>query len=322
MTRPLRIEYENAYYHVMNRGRRRQVIFHSKAYYQAFLQCIEQACQRFGIEIHAYCLMDNHYHLLIKAPKGNLSRAMRHINGVYTQKYNQLKKTDGALFRGRYKAILIEASNYLLAVSRYIHRNPVELKQPLVCQLIEYPWSSYPGYLNKSVRPLWLVRNDVFDELGVLHPVPAYTRYVERGLDLETQSFYAKNHWPAMRGSEAFKEIADANALSFSRKGKASEDKQAVPIKKIIQAVALFYSCDKKTIERAPRGRGQKNYPRWVAMKLSQDLSGQNLSTIGQYFWVGNCCTVSRTIGRLNTTLALGGEVAESFKRIRKDLTP
>ena len=92
MTRPLRIEYDNAFYHVMNRARGKQLVFHSKAYYQAFLQCIEQACQRFGTEIHAYWLMGNHYHLLVKTPKGNLSRAMRHINGVYTQKYNQLKK--------------------------------------------------------------------------------------------------------------------------------------------------------------------------------------------------------------------------------------
>jgi len=122
-------------------------------------------------------------HLLVKTPKGNLSRAMHHINGVYTQKYNQLKKTNGALFRGRYKAILIEVSSYLLQVSRYIHRNPVELKQPLVHQLIGYPWSSYPGYLNKSARPFWLVRADVFGELGVLHPAPAYARYRERLVD-------------------------------------------------------------------------------------------------------------------------------------------
>jgi len=321
MSRPLRIEYKNAYYHVMNRGRGRQVVFHSKAYYQAFLQCIEQACQRFGIEIHAYCLMGNHYHLLVKTPKGNLSRAMRHINGVYTQKYNQLKKIDGALFRGRYKAILIEATSYLLQVSRYIHRNPVELKQPLVHQLREYPWSSYPAYLNKSARSSWLVRADVFGELGVLHPVPAYARYVERGLDEETQKFYTKNHWPAIRGSKDFTDIANANALSFSREVKTSDDKQEIPINKIIQAVASFYGCDKKTIERARRGRGQRNYPRWIAMKLSQDLSGQNLSTIGKSFGVGNYCTVSRTIARLNEVLVLGGEVADHFNSISKNLT-
>jgi putative transposase len=128
-------------------------IFHGDIYYEKFLQCVEQAYQRFGIEVHAYCLMGNHYQLLIKTPKGNLGRAMRHINGVYTQKYNFLKKTDGPLFRGRYKATLIEASSYLLEVSCYIHRNPVDLKIPLVASLIDYRWSSYLAYLNKSETP-------------------------------------------------------------------------------------------------------------------------------------------------------------------------
>ena len=127
------------------------------------------------------------------------------------------------------------------------------------------------------------MRSDVFGELGTLHPVPAYARYVEHGLDEETQTFYTKNHWPAIRGSKDFAEIAYANALSFSREVKSNDDKQEIPINKIIQAVASFYDCDKKTIERATGGRGQRNYPRWIAMKLSQYLSGQNLSTIAKF---------------------------------------
>jgi len=105
MSRPLRIEYEDAIYHVMNRGRLRQKIYPGDEYYSAFLQCLS---------ILSYCLMGNHYHLLVKTPRGNISRAMRHINGLYTQRYNRLKHTDGVLFRGRYKAILIDASSYLL----------------------------------------------------------------------------------------------------------------------------------------------------------------------------------------------------------------
>ncbi|MBL1260698.1 MAG: transposase [Thiotrichaceae bacterium] len=108
MARPLRIEYENAFYHVMNRGRGRQGIYTADEYYHAFLKCLKEAHQLFGLEIHAYCLMGNHYHLLVKTPWGNLSRAMRHINGVYTQRHNRLKKTNGSLFRGRYKAILVD----------------------------------------------------------------------------------------------------------------------------------------------------------------------------------------------------------------------
>jgi REP element-mobilizing transposase RayT len=112
MPRPLRIEYQDAYYHVMNRGRGRQHIFHDDDYFQAFLKTLEEAHQRFDLQILSYCLMSNHYHLLVKTPQPNLGRAMRHINGLYTQRYNRLKKTDGPLFRGRYKAILVEADSY------------------------------------------------------------------------------------------------------------------------------------------------------------------------------------------------------------------
>ncbi|GMR08387.1 MAG: hypothetical protein BMS9Abin26_1392 [Gammaproteobacteria bacterium] len=322
MVRPLRVEYKDAYYHVMNRGRGKQFIFHGKIYYESFIQCIEQACQRFGIEIHAFCLMENHYHLLIKTPKGNLGRAMRHINGVYTQKYNQLKRTDGPLFRGRYKAILIEASSYLLEVSRYIHRNPVEPKQPLVSRLIDYPWSSYSAYLNKADSPPWLVKEDIYGELGVLHPAPAYQRFVERGLDEETRQFYAKEVWPAIRGSKGFVEIAYGNALSHDREVAKNRNREDIPIRKIIKTVSAYYAHSERAITKAKRGRGEKNYPRWIAMKLCQDLSGQTLETIATHFGVGNYCTVSRTISKLNKELSSGGEIVVVFNSISKDLTP
>jgi len=92
MSRPLRIEYENAYYHVMNRGQGRRQVFPNVDHYADFQQCLSEAHIRFGIEVHAYCLMGNHYHLLIKTPRGNLSRVMRHIDGVYTQRHNRRKK--------------------------------------------------------------------------------------------------------------------------------------------------------------------------------------------------------------------------------------
>ena len=111
MARPLRIEYEDAFYHVMNRGRGRQWKFPNPDFCSDFLTGIDESHKRFGIEIHAYCLMGNHYHLLVMTPRGNLSRAMRHIDGVYTQRHSRRKKTDGSLFRGRYKAIVVDASS-------------------------------------------------------------------------------------------------------------------------------------------------------------------------------------------------------------------
>jgi putative transposase len=99
MPRPLRIGYENAFYHVISRGRERQNIFHGEAYFRAFLDTLAEAHQRLGCVVHSYCLMSNHYHLLIETPNANLSRVMRHINVVYTQRYNRLKRIDGTLQR-------------------------------------------------------------------------------------------------------------------------------------------------------------------------------------------------------------------------------
>ena len=108
MSRSLRIEYPNAFYHVMNRGAGRQAVYLIDDDYEMFLEAVKESSKFFGIRIVAYCLMPNHYHLLLQTPKANLSRAMRHLNGVYTQRFNRYHKTDGPLFRGRYKAILVQ----------------------------------------------------------------------------------------------------------------------------------------------------------------------------------------------------------------------
>jgi REP element-mobilizing transposase RayT len=113
MSRPLRIQFPEAVYHVMNRGARRQSIFIDDTDYQAFFEIFSEANRLWGIEVFAYALMGNHYHLCLRTPKGNLSRVMRHVDGIYTQRFNRRHGRDGTLFRGRYKAILIEADEYL-----------------------------------------------------------------------------------------------------------------------------------------------------------------------------------------------------------------
>src|SRR5512139_1965070 len=123
MSRPLRIEYLDAWYHVLNRGSRRESIFREERDYKNFLRTVEEASECWDLRVAAYCLMPNHYHLLVQTPRGNLSRCMRHIDGIYTQRFNRLHGHDGPLFRGRYKALLIDADRYLLALVQYVHRN-------------------------------------------------------------------------------------------------------------------------------------------------------------------------------------------------------
>lgn len=154
MARPLRIEYPDALYHVMSRGNAYQNIFLDDKDRGVFLSNLRDCIALHNLICHAYCLMDNHYHLLIETPDGNLSRAMRDINGNYTQRFNTLHQRVGHVLQGRYKAYVIEKEPYLLEVARYIVNNPVEAK------IVEHPkdwkWSSYKATAGLMKQPTWL----------------------------------------------------------------------------------------------------------------------------------------------------------------------
>ena len=128
MARPLRIEYDGALYHITSRGNERKAIFRDDEDRVGFLEALQKVNERFNWICHAYCLMNNHYHLVVETPDGNLSKGMRQLNGVYTQYFNRKHHRVGHIFQGRYKSILIEKESYLLEVSRYVVLNPVRAK--------------------------------------------------------------------------------------------------------------------------------------------------------------------------------------------------
>jgi REP element-mobilizing transposase RayT len=154
MGRPLRITYPGAHYHITARGNQQKDIFKSRRDREQFLSYLESSAIRYGAVIHAYCLMKNHYHLLMETPDGNLPEIMRHINGAYTNYHNTKRKQVGHLFQGRYMAVLIEADEYLMELSRYIHLNPV--RAGITAKPEGYPWSSYLDYIGKRRAPSWL----------------------------------------------------------------------------------------------------------------------------------------------------------------------
>ena len=125
MARPLRLEFPDALYHVTSRGDRREDNYYADADHQAWLAVLGQVCQRFNWVVYAYCLMSNHYHLLVQTPEGNLSAGMRQLNGVYTQQINRVHGHVGHLFQGRFKAVLVDQESYLLELARYVVLNPV-----------------------------------------------------------------------------------------------------------------------------------------------------------------------------------------------------
>ncbi|MFB6358685.1 MAG: transposase [Thiohalorhabdaceae bacterium] len=213
MARPLRIEYPGALYHVTARGDGRDWIYLDEEDRQAFLDLLGEVVGTFNWAVHAYCLMGNHYHLLVETPDANLGRGMRQLNGVYTQRFNRRHGRVGHVFQGRYKAILVEKDAYLLELARYIVLNPV--RAGLIEEPGEWPWSSYRATAGLDPRPQWLsvdwIRNTFFPRPEAAGA--AYRRFVAEGMG--QGSPWAELVGQVYLGSESFvRELAEKGEAS------------------------------------------------------------------------------------------------------------
>lgn len=204
MARPLRIEFAGALYHVTSRGDRQEDIVESNGDRHCFINHLGDICDERNWICHAYCLMDNHYHLLIETLDANLSRGMRQLNGIYAQRFNQTHNRVGHVFQGRYKAIHVEKENYLLELSRYIVLNPVRAR--MVRKAIDWPWSSYRAIVGAVKSPQWLNTDWTLSAFGEIKrdAVSRYTEFVAAGKNQPAP-------WEALRnqvflGSDSFVE--------------------------------------------------------------------------------------------------------------------
>lgn len=323
MSRPLRIEYEDAYYHVMNRGRGRQAIFHDEDYYDAFLETLSEAHQRFGMQVHAYCLMSNHYHLLVKTPEGNLQRGMRHVGGVYTQRYNRLKKTDGSLFRGRYKAILVDHDAYLLHLSKYIHKNPLEAR--LVGRLEDHVWSSYRSYIGQSKPEPWLYRQEVYGQLNSKRQLARkYQAYVnENDGDDVLEGFYSRERLSPILGDEDFIEGIKDKYYEVTEEASYREKRRlSLSMEKIVEAVCDRFRVSDVEIYPVRKGPGAKNQPRQISMYLCQNIGGYRLHEIAEHFGLGHYGGVSNAIYRLKQDIAVDPKLTRAVDAIINRFDP
>jgi len=193
MARPLRIEYPGALYHVTSRGNARQYIFRKDEDREVFLDILHQVVDRHRWYCHAYCLMGNHYHLVIETPEGNLSRGMRHLNGVYTQTYNLRHKKAGHVFQGRYKAIIVEKDCYLLELCRYVALNPVRAK--IVKNPEDWSWSSCRFTAGLAALPDFLTTEWILGQFGSRKKSAQtlYLRFVHDGVEKSSP-------WNELRG--------------------------------------------------------------------------------------------------------------------------
>jgi len=190
MPRSRRQDYEGVWHHVMNRGIDRQSVFRTDADRQIFYDCLAAAMPRYGVRVHAWCLLGNHFHLLLFSESGRLSDAMRFLSGRYTQRINYRDGRDGPIFRGRFASVPIASDAHLAQVSRYIHRNPIEAG--LVPDPWQWPWSSARAYAGLARVPDWLHTDAILGMFGPQAARQKYREFLGEETDTATRASYAE----------------------------------------------------------------------------------------------------------------------------------
>jgi REP-associated tyrosine transposase len=226
MARPLRIESAGAFYHVLNRGQRREPIVQEERDGERFVSDLSKLAQQYGVLIHGYCLMTNHYHLILETPHANLSQAVQWLNFAYATYYHRRHRLGGHLFQGRFKAILLDRGSCLEAVSRYIHLNPV--RAGIVAEARRYSWSSCRYFMGAEKAPDWLQTQQILG--GFARTVKAAQRRYAQSLAQPAGDPFAGVVGGAILGSPTFAEWVKNTFLS----GRGADPE--IPALKVLQA--------------------------------------------------------------------------------------
>lgn len=292
MPRQLRLEYPGAIYHVMNRGDRREAIFRDDADRQRFLSTLSEACGKTEWQIHAYCLMSNHFHLVIETPAPNLVVGMKWLLGVYTKRFNIRHRECGHLFAGRYKALFVEASGngYLRTVCDYVHLNPARAKLLKAREPLEsFRWSSYGDYLKPTrQRPPWLRVDRLLGEKGIPKDSVSGRREFAAGMERRRAADLKLEFKPVERGwclgGESFREellAAAANRIGATHYGSERREAEEAKARRLVKeemdrmgfaepALLKAAKGDKRKVEIASRLRRETTMTlKWIAQRLS-----------------------------------------------------
>ena len=320
MARPLRIEYPDAWYHVMNRGRRAEHIFLEETDYNSVVELLMESLELWNFRIAAYCLMPNHYHLVVQTPDANLSRCMRHINGIYTQRFNRSHRCDGQLFRGRYKSIVVDADNYLLQLVRYIHRNPI--RSAIVERMDSYKWSSHREYLSRGKKWDWLHKGFVLSMLSkdTKQQQRLYKEFMAEEDSEEISQVFEQNKLPSILGRDEF--IDGLRDRFFERKThkEVPESRVLAPEReKIKQVICRIYGVRVEDLLKSKRGTF--NEPRSIAIYLTRQLRGENLAEICREYGLSKYSSASSVIERVGTKMSTDRQLRKRVAKIRQVLT-
>lgn len=312
MPRPLRIEYEGAVYHVMNRGDRREPIFRDDADRMRFLDTLAEACAKTDWRVHALCLMPNHFHLVVETPRRNLVAGMKWFLGTYTARFNRRHGLAGHLFGGRYKALLVDstAPGYFRAVCDYVHLNPARANLiPADQPLREYRWSSHAEYLKAPNRRWpWLQVDRLLGEMRLPKESPVVRREFERAMEDRRRQEGDGSQWAPIRrgwffGDKSLKEELLAKAserLGAQHHGTQRQETEEAKAERLVREELATLGWDEGELTRRRKGDPEKVR---IARRLRQETT-MTLAWIAQRLGMGVWTYVSNLLGAKPSTLA------------------
>jgi REP element-mobilizing transposase RayT len=306
MTRPLRIVFPGAFYHITSRGNEQKAIFKTNADRKKFLSYLQSATERYDAIIHIYCLMSNHYHLLLETPNGNLSQIMHHINGAYTTYFNVKRKRAGHLLQGRYKAILVDMDEYAKELSRYIHLNPVRAE--MIDRLDQYQWSSYLDYIGKKSPPPWLSRGFILGYFG--QKVSVAQKHYQEFVEAKVKQPY-KNPLRKVMGSTI---LGSADFIK-TVKEKYLQDKKEDRDLPAIRALAAKPGIEQISQITELVFGNQLQIARNAVLYLCHKYTGTNLKEIGQHFGISES-GVSQASRRMAIKIGHDKKLKKQIKKI------
>jgi REP element-mobilizing transposase RayT len=318
MGRPLRIEYPGALYHITSRGNERKEIYLDEEDRLRFLEILRDYHERYGILIHGYVLMDNHYHLILETPKGNLLKVMQGINGGYTGYVNRRYGRSGHLFQGRYKGILVDKDNYLVELSRYVHLNPV--RASMVKRPEEYRWSSYQGYIAKEKEVEWVEYAWVLSKFGQGNKKARekYRRYIEEGLgERQGETPFSRVQGQVILGGDDFVEKVKRQLKGRELTTDIMERRRFKLLpgpEEVIGEVAKAFRVDEGMLKE--RGR-RDNTGRKAAIYLVQRYSGLSNEEIGKIFGGVHFSAISKASERLRKAMVDDKELEKRIERLK-----
>lgn len=294
MSRPIRIIQAETCYLVSHTTLTQHNIFKKEQHRALLLKILSELPERYRFSLHAYAFDENIYYLYLKTHKANIDKIMRQLGGLFTCQYQQLSHVEGSVFRGRYRAVVIEPLRYRQAILHFLHN-----AQHLASSHIFYTKNTFPQWLEKLDTSK---QDDFSDRL------------------IEVSTFFAKQRWPAILGSRSFKRALLRRSHIDLEQSQRKQLQTQMSIDEIIHLVGQHFRVSYESIIHSRRGRGQSNVPRAAAMMLCRDHAGYALRDIAKVFQLSHYASVSSTILRFKKAIQRDGLLAIVFEKIKRKL--